>query len=119
MKSSSESSFFREKLSIKSLIIPIILMIIGLFLIFGTDAFFEKKNAENTDKMETRLVAMINDLDGVSDSEVMLLTDDDGNVKGAAVICNGGDLSQNQKNIIELITSLFGVGASDVFVGGR
>jgi len=118
MKSSNRSAL-SDKIGVKNMIIPLILLIIGLILIFGTDTFMAKKNAENADKMESRLAALINDLEGVSDSEVILLTDTNGNVTGAAVVCNGGDISQNQKNIIELITSLFGVGASDVFVGGR
>lgn len=115
----NSNNLFLDRFSIKSMIIPIIMLILGLILIFGTDKFIDKKNAENADKIEDRLASMINDLEGVSESEVMLLMDDEGNVKGAAVICNGGALSCNQKNIIELITSLFGVGASDVFVGGR
>ena len=109
----------KEGLNFKALILPLILMILGIILIFGSDSIFKIKNAHNIENTEQRLATMINDLEGVSDSEVMLLFNESGNVSGAAVICNGGNDSQNQKNIIDMITSLFGVGASDVFVGGR
>lgn len=110
---------YSPKSPVKSLVIPIILLIIGILLVFGSDAIIKKKNESDFDKLETRISSMIDDLEGISNSEVILLTDDIGNIKGAAVICSGGEVSQNQKKIIDLITSLFGVGASDVFVGGR
>jgi len=115
----SEYNKASQNSGIKGLIIPIVLLILGILLVFGSDLIIKRKNAENSDKMEARIASMIDDLEGVSDSKVILLTDDDGNVTGAAVICSGGELSQNKKNIIDMITSLFGVGASDVFVGGR
>ena len=114
-----KKSDFTQKYTVKSLIIPITLLLIGIILVFGSDVLIKKKNDNYFDKMEERIASMIDDLEGITDSEVILLSDEDGNVKGAAVICSGGEISQNQKKIIDLITSLFGVGASDVFVGGK
>ena len=115
----TERAVTLHKFNFKTIIIPIILLLIGLFFIFGSEIFTSSSNSEKANKLEARLVEMINDLDGVSNSEVMLLTDNEGKVTGAAVICNGGNLSENKMIIIEMITSLFNVGACDVFVGGK
>ena len=108
-----------NKFSKIGVLIPAVLLLAGIILIFASDFIVHKKEEENFDAMENRIASMIDDLSGVSDSEVILLTNENGTVSGAAVVCIGGDLSENKKNIIELITSLFGVGASDVFVGGK
>lgn len=110
-------SFIKDKF--KTFIIPISLLIIGLLFIYGSDKVHNTAQKQQAEIIEERLSDMIDDLNGISESNVMLLTDDLGNVKGAAVICNGGELSENQKSIIDMITSLFGLGASDVFVGGK
>lgn len=109
----------KKTTALKGFIIPLLLLILGIVLIFGSDSILNLKKSESYEATEQRLVMMINDLDGVSDSNVMILFDDSGDVKGVAVICSGGEEYHNQKNIIDLITSLFGIGASDVFVGGR
>ena len=119
MKRNSSKLQILKNMSVKSLIIPLILIILAIILLFGDKlSSAQKVNAEIADT-ESRLCSMINDLDGVSDAEVMLLYDEDGNVSGAAVICTGGDDAQNRKKISDLFTSLFDLRYCDVFVGGK
>ena len=105
--------------SIKIIVIPMIVLIIGLILVFSDGEIAKSKDEKSKQDMEAKLCAMINDLNGISQANVMLLIDENGNVSGAAVICCGGDIPINQKSVIDLITSLFDVSTKDVFVGGR
>lgn len=119
MKKNNSFSEFFKNIPIKSTFIPLILILLAIILIFADKFTQDKKvSAEITDT-ESRLCSMVNDLEGVSDAEVMLLFDSNGNVSGAAIICIGGDMAINQKKISDLFTSLFDLRYCDVFVGGK
>ena len=108
-----------KKISFKAIFIPLVLILIAVILIIFDSITNKSASNDYLDDTEARLCSMINDLDGVSNADVMLLSDADGKISGAAVICIGGNEAYNQKNITDLITSLFDIRSCDVFVGGK
>lgn len=158
------TDFIKKVLRLKGLSYIILALAAGVFLIlisgnFGDDA----KTSENEDhedpkdgnfsfeayekRLEDRLAQMIDRIEGVSNSSVMVVIDNSykydvaekngsytvirdesgsqsglvlseyaPNIRGVAVVCDGGDEPSVQKKIISLLSSVLSLSSGKIFV---
>lgn len=71
-------------------------------------------NADSTSS-DTEIVVFEQD----GDDTGLILTVKSPEVRGVAVVCEGGDSSVIKAEIINLVTSLFGIGSDKVYVGSK
>ncbi len=81
-----------------------------LLIVFGGS---ESEPAEPTPGDE--LAAVCSEIDGVGECRV-LVTYKDGEVYAVAVICEGAESLKTKEKIIELVTSIYGIGSNRVTV---
>lgn len=109
-------SCLREKKSLwliaAALVLGVCLMLFG-----GMETFGEGGTAS----LEARVEELCERVNGVSDVSVMITFTADGEtVRGAAVVCTGGDDAAIRLTLTELLCALFGVPSSNVsVVGGK
>jgi len=120
-------------------------MIGAVLLIFGSvlgngEVKKTALNAAELDRVyfeaaEKRIVSVCNSVNGVSDTEVLVAFSSghtveycsDNSVRavrypsvaGIAVVCRGGDIPQNQKKIIDLLSAAFGISSTQISVAGK
>lgn len=68
--------------------------------------------------LEARLQSFCEQVGGVSGASVLVNLDSDGNVRGIAVVCSGGDDPVVQLKLTRLLCSLFGITSDAVSVIG-
>ena len=101
--------YLKEK---KSLALIIFVAALGICLmLFGGG--ISAPSAADTEK---RVEELCERIDGVSDAAVMIINGADGNVRGVAVVCTGGDDANTKLLLTELICALFGIPSSSVSV---
>ena len=126
------------------LLVCILLAALGVLLLAGGTLFGSKKNetpaaafdeGEYLLALPLRAEALCNSVAGVSEAEA-LFTCETGfeyrytaagkpevalypRLNGIAVVCRGGDLPQNQKKIIDLLSAAFGLSAARISVAGK
>ena len=101
--------YLKEK---KTLAIIIFIAAVGICLmLFGTGT--HTLTSADTEK---RVEALCEQIDGVTDASVMIMNGADGNVRGVAIVCTGGDDANTKLLLTELICALFGIPSSSVSV---
>jgi len=134
---------FENIRSVKGIGILLIALVLGVVLfLLGSNTEKEKGKgsavgSESVDALERRLEELLSELYGVSEVEVMINASAVSNesqsvfapsgaegadglgVNGVAVICRGGEKAINQKNIIDIVCTLFDIPYSKVCVCGR
>ncbi len=125
------------------LLLCILLAALGVLLLAGGALFGSKKSeapaaldeGEYLLALRLRAEALCNSVAGVSEAEA-LFTCETGfeyrytaagkpevalypRLNGIAVVCRGGDLPQNQKKIIDLLSAAFGLSAARISVAGK
>ena len=77
----------------------------------------DKKGDVASDKIddEARLEALFSQIDGVGECQVMV-TYKNGEVYAVAVVCRGADNPKVRESVVEVITSVYGIGANRVAV---
>lgn len=73
---------------------------------------------ENVAAEERKVKYLLEEMQSVEDASVMLMTDDDGNVSGIAVVCRNGEDPNIQEKIIRSLRALFGLGSHQISVSG-
>lgn len=97
----------------KRILVPIVLFIIVvLILIFFGDSEEDSQPIENT---ESKLEMLCSQIDGVGECQVMVTYRND-EVFAVAVICEGAESIRVKEKIVELITSIYGIGSNRVTV---
>lgn len=97
----------------KRILVPIALFIIViLILIFFGDSGEDSQPIENT---ESKLEMLCSQIDGVGECQVMVTYRND-EVFAVAVICEGAESIRVKEKIVELITSIYGIGSNRVTV---
>lgn len=107
-------AYLREKKSLW-LIAAVLIFGVGLMM-FGRGETSHVK----ADDTELKVKALCEQIDGVYDVHVMIVFEDETNVRGIAVVCDGGDNSAIKLKLTEVLSSLFKIpsGAISV-VGGK
>ncbi len=125
------------------LLVCILLAALGVLLLAGGALFGSKKSEapaapdeeEYLLALRRRAEALCDSVAGVSEAEA-LFTCETGfeyrytaagkpevalypRLNGIAVVCRGGDLPQNQKKIIDLLSAAFGLSAARISVAGK
>lgn len=127
------------------LLLCALLAALGILLLAGGALFGSKTEGETSaaaideaaylDGLRRRAEALCNSVAGVSDAEVMLTCETGFQYRysaagrpevtvyprpnGVAVVCVGGDLPQNQKKIIDLLSAAFGLSSARISVAGK
>jgi hypothetical protein len=105
---SNLKKFIDEK---RGKLLPLLIIPIAVLLIvFGSS---ESQSAEPSP--EDELAAVCSEIEGVGECRVMV-TYKDGEVYAVAVICRGADDIKTKERIVELITSVYGIGSNRVTV---
>jgi hypothetical protein len=100
--------FLSEK---KGKLLPLLIIPIAVLLIvFGG-------GGESDDNVtpEDELAAVCSEMEGVGECRVMV-TYKDGEVFAVAVICEGAESPKTRQKIVELVTSVYGIGSNRVTV---
>jgi len=67
-------------------------------------------------QLEARLVELISEINGVGRVKVMITLEDDGRVRGAAVVAEGGDDVFIKQKVIETVSKVLGISTARVSV---
>ncbi len=111
-----EGSFGMKAVAV-GLVVGVLLVAVGMSGVLESGD--RASDATYVGSLESRLYALIGDISGISDVRVMVHSDDiDGErpeIIGVAVVCKGiSDVKQNE--LVMLITSLFGIPSTRVYV---
>ena len=91
------------------------LLVIGaLLLILGSLGGEVSEAADETD--EERLEAVCSSIDGVGRCRVMVSYGESGEVYAVAVLCDGADAVRVRESIVDLFSSLYGIGANRISI---
>ena len=113
----------KQLISNKYFVLMIILCV-GIFLFALSGTYSPKSenvfNQEYVFNLEKRIKSIIETIENVGECEVMIncvLNDNDNiDVKGAVVTCNGGNLPSVKESVTNAVCALLGIGANDVCV---
>lgn len=101
--------FINEK---RGKLLPLLVIPVAVLLIV-LGSGIESQPAQSTP--EDELAAVCSEIEGVGECRVMV-TYKDGEVFAVAVICEGAENIRTRERIIELITSVYGIGSNRVTV---
>lgn len=109
----SFSDFLRSGRASK--ILPIIILGI-LMVLLGSVIGSTEKEAAVEPTEEQRLSQMLSSVEGVGECRVMITYSDGGEVFSVAVLCEGADSVRVRGRVIELVSSLYGIGSNRIAV---
>jgi len=109
-----------QTLKDKGIKIISILIILAVFLL-SFDVFTDSKDGrkqivDDDGGTEAELCAILSDISGVGDVDVMLQYDDESNITGAIVTAQGANDPVVKNNVVNAVMALFGISASSVEV---
>jgi len=106
---------FKEFILSSRRILPILLLLgIGILLVFMGQGEVAKKT--ETVGEEARLAEMCSAAVGVGDCRVMISYGEDGEVYAVAVLCDGADSIEVERDVKRLVGSLYGIGDNRITV---
>ena len=109
--------FFKKN---KSAAWAILIALVGLALVVaGTVGVGRSKSTPSADDIgeEERLTELCSEIEGVGECHVMItLSSDSKRVESAAIVCQGADSVTVRHGLVELITSLYGIGSNRVSI---
>ena len=91
----------------------LVLLILGLIL-NGRD----ERTGNDTEKKEAELACFLENSKGVGQAQVRLCLDKEGEIKGVAVICQGGNDPRVQAEVVRLLSAALGLGTNRIYVSG-
>ncbi len=97
-------------------ILPLLILGAALILfgvIFSSD---DAKEAKTGLTDEESLAVLCSSIEGVGECSVRVNYGEEGKVYAVAVVCNGAENSEVRARLIDLFTSLYGIGANRVTV---
>ena len=108
----------------KWMFIPFLFVIVGVILIFTSDAienaFIGEKTSEgDASKKEREIAAFLEQGKDIDEVTVKLCLDGDGRVTGAAVICQGGEDAATKAMIVRLLSAALGLPSNKIEVSGK
>ena len=90
-----------------------LIFLIGLFLLLFSGIFDGESTPKNNDPSLSELCSMV---EGVGACEVMISYGESGEVVAVAVICEGADSVSVKSTLVDMIGSLYGIGANRISV---
>ena len=116
MRTLKSDKRFKEFLSSdKRGIVAAAVLVIGAVLLMLGGAF-TKDGERDSSTLEERTAQLCSLVDGVGECRVMITYGDDDSVYAVAVLCDGAETLSVRRELTELTTSLFGIGAHRVTV---
>ena len=106
MKGAAE--WFKEKKKIIVVVALIALLILVVFLFFGTGGEESALGDYSKSDAEVRLTALLERIDGVGDTEVMI-TEDEGVVTGVVIVCEGADSIMVRNDILNAVSTALNI----------
>ena len=97
----------------KKVLSPLLLIILGLILNSRNE-----HTGNNTEKKEEELACFLENSKGVGQAQVRLCLDKEGEIKGVAVICEGGSDPWVQAEVVRLLSAALGLGTNRIYVSG-
>ena len=95
-----------------TVILAVIVCAVGLVLLSGGVGGREESEAS----LEERTAQMCSSVRGVGECEVMITYSPDDEVYAVAVLCDGADDVTVRRELIELASTLFGIGSNKVTI---
>lgn len=106
MKGAAE--WFKEKKKIIVVAALIALLILVVFLFFGTGGEESALDDYSKSDAEVRLTALLERIDGVGDTEVMI-TEEEGVVTGVVIVCEGADRIMVRNDILNAVSTALNI----------
>ena len=91
------------------------LIVIGVLLLFVSTLGGEVSEA-SPETEEERLEAVCSSIDGVGRCRVMVNYGEGGEVYAVAVLCEGADTVRVRESIVDLFSSLYGIGSNRISI---
>ena len=110
----SDQSFF-EYLKKNKRAVAIILPLAAFLLVLCLIPTGGGEESEEDDE-QTRLAAVVSQVSGVGDCEVMISYADGGEVYGVIVLCDGAERVAVRERLYDLLSSLYGIGANRISI---
>lgn len=109
----SDNSFKDFLLSGRGIISVVIMLVVGVLLITAGEWDGDKTASVGE---EGRLSELCSATEGVGECRVMITYTDSGEVFAVAVLCEGAGSSEVERDVKELVGSLYGIGANRISV---
>ena len=109
----SDNSFKEFLLSGRGIVSVVIMLVVGVLLIAAGE--WDVGGATEVGE-EARLSELCSATEGVGECRVMITYTDSGEVFAVAVLCDGAGSSEVERDIKELVGSLYGIGANRITV---
>lgn len=91
-----------------------------LILLIAFGGMFKPKEATTSKgyqkQLQTEVTALIEQIDGVGEAEVMVTLDNAGEVKGVLVVCEGGNSPIVEQKVTAAVKTVLAIGANNVCV---
>lgn len=91
----------------------VLLLILGLILNSRNE-----RTGTDTEKKEAELACFLENSKGVGQAQVRLCLDKEGEIKGVAVICQGGNDPRVQAEVVRLLSAALGLSTNRIYVSG-
>ena len=120
-KTGVPSDFIKKN---KRVLIAVLLALIGAAMILA-GSFEKSSEAEGRDELEAQLEQMCSSLSGVGSCRVMVTyrvtegrygSSGTKTVESVAVICKGADKAGVRKELTDMLTALYGIGANRIHI---
>ncbi len=94
-----------------------LILIIGILAIIASVIFtLTDKSKDTIEYSQSDIESLISNIDGISEAKVIVYKSGE-NIEGIAVIYSGDSSARTKNKIYELISSLYGITYSRIFVG--
>lgn len=97
--------------------VAILVLVFALGVIFLTLGSLDRGETAQTPSLESKVSELCSSIDGVGDCRAVIYYgsgDNETRVESVVVVCEGADSVEVRKNIIETLSSLFGIGTNRV-----
>ncbi len=115
MKSDKGFSSFFESFKKGGAVKIGIIFALGIMLIVFSSLDVKGKEENKTDEQE-RIALVCSEIEGIGRCEVMLNYSTLGRVESAVIVCDGADNVKVKERIVDLFTSLYGIGANRISI---
>lgn len=109
----SDKSFFDYARKNKRVLL-ILLLAVALLVVLCIIPSGEKSEEEIDE--ETRLSSVVAEVSGVGRCEVMINYNEDGEVFGVIILCEGAESVTVRERLSDLLSSLYGIGANRISI---
>ncbi len=96
-------------------ILPVILLGAALIIIGAVFSGGEEERGEERTASED-IAELCSEIEGVGECRVSVAYNEEGSVYGVAVLCDGADNPEVKRRLVDLFSSLYGIGANRITV---